>query len=153
MAGRGCGVKAHPRLIGYLQRAVNHEFCACQQYTLQAVQADCWNMQTLAQELREGVREELRHAEIFIQQLLVLGVSPHAAPPHAPAIGRSHEEMLRLGLATEVEAIRLYREACRFCERSGDAIHHAVFARILQDEEHHQQELARQLEALGGRRA
>ena len=122
---------------------MSHEFSACQPYTLQAVQADFRNKQSLAQERREGVHEALRHAEVFIQRLLALGVTPHAAPPNAPAIGRSHAGMLRLGLSTEADAIRLYKEACWFCVHCGDVVHQQVFANILKDEEHHYRALTR----------
>lgn len=146
-------MKGHPRVIGYLQRAVNHEFNAAQQYTLQAVQAEVWGMKPLTDKLREGVREELRHAEEFLRRMYALGVTPHAGQPRAPQVGRSHAELLRFGLATEAEAIRLYREACQFCERIADVDNREIFARILQDEVHHHQELERQLQALGaGRR-
>jgi bacterioferritin len=140
---------AHPRVIGYLQRALNHEFSAAQQYTLQAVQAEAWGLQSLATELREGVQEELRHAEVFIARMYAAGVTPHAGQPRAPRIGSSHADMLRSGLATEQDAIRLYREAGIFCQRSGDHENFAVFSRILADEEQHRQDLERQLVALG----
>ncbi len=146
-------MKGHPRVIGYLQRAVSHEFSAAQQYVLQAAQAESWGMQQLAAELRQDVKEELCHAETFIRRLLALGVTPRAGELRAPGVGRSHEEMLRLGLATEAEAIRLYGEARWFCERIGDDENRQVFARILEDEEDHYQELERQLTALGVKRA
>lgn len=146
-------MKGHPRVIGYLQRAVNHEFNAAQQYTLQAVQAEVWGLKALADELREGVREEVRHAEIFITQMLRLGVTPHAGQPRAPQIGRTHADILRFGMATEADAMRLYSEAAEYCARIDDRDNHEVFARILADEEHHYQGLERQLLALGSRSA
>lgn len=142
-------MKGHPRVIGFLQRAVNHEFNAAQQYTLQAVQAEAWGMSRLAAELRESVLEEIRHAEVFIRRMYALGVTPRAGQPRAPQIGRTHVEVLRFGLATEADAIRLYEEARAFCERIGDEEHREVFARILADEMRHYQELDRQLKALG----
>jgi bacterioferritin len=142
-------MKGHPRVIGFLQRAVNHEFNAAQQYTLQAVQAEAWGMNRLAAELREGVLEEIRHAEAFIRRMYALGVTPRAGQPRAPQVGRTHAEMLRFGLATEADAIRLYEEACVFCERIGDGEHREVFARILADEMRHYRELERQMKALG----
>ncbi len=145
-------MSGHPRIIGYLQRAVNHEFSAAQQFTLQAVLAESWRLPELAAELRDGAREELQHAEVFIGQMLRLGVTPRAGQPRAPQSGRSHVELLRYGLATEAEAVRLYEEATRFCERIGDAANHAAFARILDDERQHQQHLERRLRALGAGR-
>lgn len=142
-------MNGHPRVLGYLQRAVNHEFTAAQQYTLQAVQAEALGMPALAEQLRQGVHEELRHAEAFLRRMVALGATPHAGQPRAPQVGRSHPELLRFGLATEGEAIRLYEEACRYCERIGDLEDSALFGHILADEVQHYLELKRQLQALG----
>lgn len=141
-------MKAHPRVIGYLQRALNHEFNAAQLYTLQAVQVESWGMAALAAELRQGVQEELRHAEEFIRRMHAAGATPSAGQARVPQIGRSHAEVLRAGLQTEADAVRLYREAGDFCQRIGDRENFAVFSRILDDEIQHQQNLERQLTAL-----
>ena len=138
-------MSGHPRVIGYLQRAVNHEFSAAQQFTLQAVLAESWRMPELADELRSAAREELVHAEAFILRLVEMGVTPGAGQLRAPPVGRSQAELLRYGLATEVEAVRLYREAGRFCEGIGDVTHYELFARILNDEQQHQGDLERRL--------
>ena len=143
----------HPRVIGYLQRSVSHEFNAAQQYTLQAVHAESWGMKDLARRLRGDAREELEHAEAFIGQLLRLGVTPYTAQPRAPRVGRTHVELVRFGMETEEEAMRLYDEAARFCEQIGDAANAAVFSRILADEVNHFQQLEREWQALTAKRA
>lgn len=142
-------MSSHPRVIGYLQRAVNHEFCAAQQYTLQAAVAAGWGLHELAEKLRGDAREELEHAEAFITQMLRLGVTPHPAQPRNPRVGRTQAEVLAFGLATEQDAIRLYGEAGRFCDGIGDADNCALFTRILRDEEDHARHLERSLEQLG----
>lgn len=138
----------HPRVIGYLQRALNHEFNAVQQYTLQAVLAETWGMKQIAAELRQGVAEELRHAEVFSQCIYALGVTPRMGQTPAAQIGRDYAQVLYFGLATEADAIRLYKEASVFCERIGDGKHGEVFSRILEDEIHHYQDLERQYAGL-----
>lgn len=142
----------HPRIVSYLQRAVNHEFGAAQQYTLQAGTAERWGMRELADQLRRDAREELEHAEAFIVQMLRLGITPHPAQPRNPQIGRTHGELLRFGLETEADAIKLYGDASRFCGQIGDDDSQSLFARILQDEEHHARELERLLQGLGAGR-
>ncbi len=142
-------MNGHPRILSYLQRAVSHEFGAARQYTLQAGLAESWGQGDLANKLRADAREELEHAEAFILQMLRLGVTPSAAESRVAPIGRTHTELLRAGMATEQEAIRLYAEAGRFCAQIGDADTHALFARILADEEHHARELERSLQGLG----
>lgn len=145
-------MSAHPRVIGYLQRALNHELLAVQQCILQAATATSLGLTTLADQLRSDAHDELGHAEAFTAQLLRCGAGVHASQPRAPSVGRSHTEILRFGLATEVEAVRLYSEAGTFCERIGDNDNHALFSRIGEDERHHRQHLERALQALEGAR-
>ena len=138
----------HPRVIGYLQRAVNHEFSAAQQYTLQAVQAEQLGLKPFASELRVGVSEELRHAEEFISRMYRLGTTPRAGQMCEAQVGRTYAEMLEYGLATEAAAIRLYEEASRFCQQIGDTGNSELFLRILDDEVSHYEDLARQIASL-----
>lgn len=145
-------MSVHPQLIAYLQRAVAHEFGAAQQYTLQAAQAEAWGMKQLADELRSGVREELRHAEIFLSRLLAAGVPPRVGQVGVARVGASHAELLQLGMATESDALRLYEAGRRFCESIGDTDNAAVFARIYDDERAHHSELERQLRATAASR-
>ena len=142
-------MSGHPRVIGYLQRALDHEFGAAQQFTLQAGQADVLGLPSLAAELRTAASEELAHAGAFIARLYALGGTPRAGNAGAAGIGRTQQELLRHGLATEASAIRLYTEAARFCQQIGDHANLDVFARILGDEEQHYQELQRRIESLG----
>jgi bacterioferritin len=137
----------HPRLIGLLQRALDHEFGAAQQFTLQAEQADALGLRELAAGLRASAREELGHAGAFAARLLTLGAAPRAGLTRALPIGRTREELLRYGLATEAAAVRLYEEARRFCERIGEAGHGALFGRILEEEVRHYRELEEQIDA------
>ena len=142
-------MSGHPRVIAYLQRALDHEFGAAQQFTLQAGQAGILGLPALAAELRTAASEELEHAGAFIACLFVLGCTPRAGGAVTGCIGRSHLELLRYGLATEASAIRLYEEAGRFCRQIGDTSQGAVFERILDDEVQHYRELKRRIESLG----
>ncbi len=141
---------AHPQLIGYLQRAVSHEFGAAQQFTLQAVQAECLGLDALAAELRAGAIDELRHAEVFVRRLHELAANPRSVSPGLHPVGRNHAELLQFGMATEAEAIRLYAEAARCCERIADRDNRELFARIMRDEEQHHRDLVQRWQQLGG---
>lgn len=141
---------AHPRLIGYLQRAVNHEFSALQQFVCQAVQAEGLGLGALAAELRAGAIEELQHAELFLRRLLALGAQPRPGSPALRPVGRSHAELLEFGMDTEADAVRLYAEAAQFCVRAGDEANRELFNRIRGDEERHFQILQQRWQALAG---
>lgn len=134
-------MNAHPRVIAYLQRALAHEFAAAEQLTLQAVQAAALGLARLADGLRAGAREELDHAEAFAARLLALGTTPQVGSGRALPVGRTHEDLLRFGLATEDAAIHMYREAAAYCSSIGDRENAALFARILDDEIAHYREL------------
>lgn len=137
------------RVISYLQRAVNHEFSAAQQYTLQATTAARWGMSELAEKLRGDAREELEHAEAFLGQMLARGVTLRVGDTRTLPIGRSRAEVLKFGMETEQAAVRLYREAAGFCQQIGDVSGAELFARILRDEEKHFDELAREFAVAG----
>lgn len=138
----------HPRVIGYLQRAVNHEFGAAQQYTLQAATAESWGLRALADKLRGDAREELEHAEAFLGQMLARGVTLHAGQACNPRVGTTRAEVLQFGMETEAAAMRLYGEAAAFCRRIGDTQGAELFSRILRDEEQHFDDLAREYAAM-----
>jgi len=133
------------RVIGYLQRAVNHEFSAAQQYTLQAASAARWGMHDLAEKLRRDAREELEHAEAFLDHMLGQGVTLRVGNTCTPQIGSTRAEVFRFGMETEAAAVRLYREAATCCRQIGDTRGAELFTRILRDEERHFDELAREI--------
>lgn len=142
-------MSGHPRILAYLQRAVSHEFSAAQQFTLQAVQAERLTLGSFADELRAGAHDELRHAEAFSGRLYELGAGSACVNVVARPVGRTLVELLRFGLETESEAMRLYSEALLFCERVSDASNAVLFSRIHGDEVRHYQELGRRLRELG----
>jgi len=142
-------MSGHPRVIAYLQRAVSHEFGAAQQFTLQAVQAERLGLGSFADELRAGAVDELRHAEAFSRRLHELGAGSPSVQAVARPVGRTVAELLRFGLATEADAMRLYAEALQFCGRMADADNAALFTRIHDDEVEHYQKLERRLREHG----
>ncbi|MBD3892355.1 ferritin-like domain-containing protein [Hydrogenophaga sp.] len=127
-------MNADPRTLGWLGRALTHELGAVQQYLAQAVLADLWGEQALAQQLRREADEELQHAQRLMERLLLLGVAP-AAGPLAPArLGRQVDELLRANRQLELEAVRLYQEALMHARRVRDVDGEALMQALLQDE-------------------
>lgn len=138
---------SHPRVIGYLQRAIDHEFGAAQQLTLQAGVAETLGIRQLASQLRSDAQDELRHAEMLIVRLVGLGLAPRAGQCRVGQIGRTQGEMLRNGRDREAAAVSLYREASVFCRRINDSRNAELFEDILQDEQRHFTALEQQLAA------
>jgi bacterioferritin (cytochrome b1) len=132
-----------PVAIGWLQRALRHEFAAARQFTLQAVVARRLGDTGLAAECESSAVEELQHAQRFAAAIAATGASfGDGAPPTLP-VGRTRPELLEQARATESLAVRMYREAERVC--SGSAELEQLFAQIGAEEAGHLAQLERQL--------
>ncbi|MBD2421961.1 ferritin-like domain-containing protein [Cyanobium sp. FACHB-13342] len=139
----------HPRVLGYLGRALSLELSAVQQYMTQASLVELWGEAEAATRFRRETVEELQHAEQIVQRMLALGVAPAASQlrpvGHAPDLAG----LLRLDLTLEADLIQHYAEAVRFCVLVGDAASEAFFQALWTDEQHHAEELGAWLRSLG----
>lgn len=143
-------VAVHPRVSGYLGRALSLELSAVQQYMTQACLAELWGDLDAAARFRHETVEEMQHAERIVQRMLQLGLAPGASQlkpvSHAPDL----EGLLRLDAVLEVDLIEHYAEAFRFCEAISDSDNRDFFAALWQEESNHGQELQEWLAALPG---
>ena len=141
----------HPRVLGYLGRALSLELSAVQQYMTQASLVELWGDAESAARFRQETVEEMQHAERIVQRMLALGVAPAASQlrpvSHAPDL----VGLLRLNQALEAELINHYAEAVRFCVLVGDSDNEAFFRALWSDEQHHGEDLSVWLRSLGGR--
>lgn len=136
----------HPRIIGFFTRALAHEYTAVQQYRTQSSLCTLWGMADWAEYFRNESREELDHAGILSQQLLLMGIAPTGAQLRPPRPGRDLREMLTHDQDLEFSAVQLYSEAQNFSERMRDIPSAEVFAHLRADEEGHMRSLAEMLE-------
>jgi bacterioferritin len=132
-----------PRLLGYLNRALDHEMAAVQQYMAQSRLCDLWNLADYCAHFHQDVTEELGHVQSLMDALLRLGRAPNATQLPPVRLGRNLGEMIAIDRVLEVEAIRLYEEASAYCARVRDFVHHGLFAGILKDELMHLDELGK----------
>jgi len=141
------------RIISYLNRALTHELVAVQQYLAQAKLTALWDMTQVSERLRADVAAELRHAEWLMEELLVRGVAPASAALTPTRLADDLLGLLSHDRVLEVEAVRLYEEAARYCARARDERCRALFAKILDDEVEHIQELDEWIRSLHAERA
>lgn len=135
----------HPRIIGFFTRALSHEYTAVQQYRTQSSLCTLWELSDWAQYFRNEAREELDHAGILSEQLLLKGIAPTGAQLRPPRPGRDLREMLVHDQELEFSAVQLYSEAQDFSERMRDMASAQVFAALRVDEEGHLRALAEML--------
>lgn len=140
---------AHPRVLGYLGRALSLELSAVQQYMTQASLVALWGNAEAADRFRQETVEELRHAEQIVQRMLELGVAPSASQLRPVAHAANLVGLLRQNAVLEHDLIQHYSEALRFCLQIGDASNAAFFQHLWQEEQQHSEELNQWLDALG----
>ncbi|MFY8148402.1 MAG: ferritin-like domain-containing protein [Prochlorococcaceae cyanobacterium] len=132
---------AHPRVLGYLGRALSLELSAVQQYMTQATLLELWGEAEAAERFRRETVEEMQHAERIVRQMLLLRVAPAASQlqpvTHAPDL----VGLLRQNSAMEHDLIQLYAEAVRFCVLIGDDDNADFFRSLWNEEQHHGEEL------------
>ena len=135
-------VAVHPRVLGYLGRALSLELTAVQQYMTHASLAEMWGDREAAQRFRQETVEEMQHADRLVQRMLQLGVAPAASQlrpvRHAPDL----LGLLRVNTLLETDLIQLYGEAVRFCMQIGDHDSVTFFRALWSEEQHHGEELA-----------
>ena len=142
----------HPRVLGYLGRALSLELTAVQQYMTQASLVGLWGDQASADRFREETVEELQHAERIVQQMLSQGVAPAASQLQPVTHAADLLGLLEQNALLEQQLVDHYSDAVRFCRLVGDGAHEAFFAGLLSDEQHHAADLEAWIQQLGGRR-
>ncbi|MFM7239650.1 MAG: ferritin-like domain-containing protein, partial [Cyanobium sp.] len=123
---------------------------AVQQYLTQATLTEAWGDGDAARRFRQEMLEEMGHAETLVRHMLSLEVAPAASQLRPAAHGPDLASLLRHDLAMEDDLVNLYAEASRFCLLHGDTGNQQLFQRLLDDEQHHAEELAAWLRNLNG---
>ena len=130
-------MSADTRTLGWLNRALAHELSAVQQLLAQSVLARRWGDEALSKGLRHEATEELAHAELLMERLILMGVSPAAQPLSVARLGRNADELLLANRGLELEAIRIYKEALLHANRVRDTETASLMASILDEEKQH----------------
>lgn len=138
----------HPRVLGYLGRALSLELSAVQQYMTHASLVGLWGDQQAAQRFRQETVEEMQHAERLVQQMLSLGVAPAASQLRPVTHARDLIGLLRLNGILETDLIDHYGQAVRFCVLIGDTGNEAFFRALWEEEQRHGEELSAWIQAL-----
>lgn len=129
------------RTIGWLNRALQHELTAVQQYLAQSALSRLTGDEVSALRWRETALHELSHAERLMYRLLQLGAAPSAGNLAPARLGRGPQDFDAIDAPLERAAIRLYQDAAEHAGRVRDAQTESLLRGLLQDEIRH---LARQ---------
>ena len=142
-------MKAKDGVIELLNQALKLELTAINQYFLHARMYKNWGLEKLNEKEYEESIDEMKHADILIERILMLEGLPNLQDLGKLYIGENVLEMLECDLRLESEAIPVYRDAVTHCEKVGDYVSRDLFSHILNSEEEHYDWLETQIELFG----
>ena len=130
-------MKGDKKVLEALQKALTMELTATHQYMLHAHVLDDWGLNSLAEEFRGEMTEEMGHAQRFMARMMFLEGEPDAQAMGSVARAQRLKDMFEADLADEIEARAFYTEAAKTAEAAGDLGSRTLFAEIALDEEGH----------------
>ena len=126
-----------PGVIQYLNRQLTNELTAVNQYFLHARIYKHWGLRAIGDhEYAESI-EEMKHADLLIERILMLGGLPNLQDLHKLMIGETTPEMLECDLKIEQGSQVNLKEGMAHCETVRDYVSREILCKILDDTEEH----------------
>ncbi|HRQ06279.1 MAG TPA: bacterioferritin [Nitrosomonas halophila] len=130
-------MKGNADIIRWLNRQLQHELTAINQYFLHARMYKNWGFHKLAEyEYHESI-DEMKHADKLIERILFLEGLPNLQQLDKLLIGEAAQECVTCDLDLELAARETLISAIAACESSQDYVSREIFERILEDTEEH----------------
>jgi len=129
-------MKGSPKVIAELNKALQEELTAINQYFLHAEMCENWGYDKLADYIKLQSIGEMKHAEVLMERILFLDGSPTMKPLEL-TVGKNVQEMLQSDLDLEVGAVKDYNNAIQVAVAEKDNGSRDLFVTLLKDEEGH----------------
>ena len=135
-------------IIQWLNRQLQHELTAVNQYFLHARMYKSWGFNSLGKHEYEESIEEMKHADALIERILFLDGLPNLQELGKLMIGEKPEECVACDLRLEVMSRETLIAAIGACETAKDYVSREIFEHNLEDTEEHIDWLETQLEVM-----
>lgn len=141
-------MKGDSKVIVFLNKVLENELTAINQYFLHAKMYKNWGLEKLyAKEYHESI-DEMKHANQLVERILFLEGLPNLQNIGKILIGENTQEMLQCDLKLEQLTIPDLKDAIAYCESARDYVSRELFESILESEEEHTDWLETQLELI-----
>jgi bacterioferritin len=130
-------MKGDAKVIEHLNRALRMELTAVSQYWLHYRLQEDWGFAKMAKKSRAESIEEMQHADKLIARIIFLEGHPNLQSLDPLRIGENIRETMVCDLAGELEAVKAYGEARKYCNKVADYVTQKLFEELLADEEGH----------------
>ena len=137
-----------PRVVELLNDALTFELTVTNTYFLHARMLDSWGFGRLGKVYYDLSIDEMRDADELIKRILLFDGHPNVQRLNAITVGETADEMLRLALDSEREAVRQFNASAQACHDLGDHGTASVFEEMVRDEETHADWFESQLDAI-----
>jgi bacterioferritin len=142
-------MRGEAEILQLLNEQLTSELTAINQYFLHSKMQDNWGFTELAAHTRAESFEEMRHAELLTDRILLLDGLPNYQRLFSVRIGQTVREQFESDLAIEMEVIERLRPGIALCREHRDTTSAVLLETIMADEEKHIDYLETQLELMG----
>ncbi len=137
-----------PKVVDLLNEVLTAELTAINQYFLHAKMMKHWGFERIAAKVRKESIDEMRHADMLTDRILLLEGLPNYQRLNTLGIGESVEEQLKSDLQLEYTMVERLNRGIAVAVAEGDHGTRALLERILVSEDEHIDWLESQLEAI-----
>ena len=130
-------MRGDQKVIEFLNKVLQNELTAINQYWLHYRMLDNWGVTRLAEYERGESIDEMKHADRLAERIFVLEGLPNFQSLGKLHVGETVEEILRADLTLEQEALPVLQDAIAHCETVRDYNSRELFEDILDSEEEH----------------
>jgi bacterioferritin len=141
-------MQGDPDVLKLLNEQLTSELTAINQYYLHSKMQENWGFTELAAHTRKESFEEMQHAEMLTDRILLLDGLPNYQRLFSLRVGQTLREQFQADLAIEYEVVERLRPGIVMCREKQDSTSANILEEIMKDEESHIDYLETQLELM-----